>query len=337
MKTNNQSFHDLLTAYATAVKDSTPDRDTLLYDVSTAVCYSVLKKLIDPQAKNKDGKNSVGFNRHISNLRKSIYHDRLNLATLASVNADGDGREWTYNVNGDRVYAVVDTQTAERYNDAIDRFLSDTLSDSYDLIQTAVLAILQEQSKADTTAVDWLEKPYEKRVLTKKVYIDTADVNKEWKTVTTAPILEVFKAVRRYISDNRSLQIDPRCKYVYLAEVMTDDVTAEEATIYKRLPRYSQAVSTDMHVDRLGNVTMTAYSDDTTERVIQDFIIKGNLTAREQSVLMYRLKGHGRRTIANSLGVTDNSVNGTLQRLRKKALEFGLTPNDTDDPDTDTD
>lgn len=336
MTANAQSFHDLLTAYTTAVKNNDHCKDMLLMDVSTAVVYSVLKKLIDPQAKNTDGKNSVGFNKQINALRRSIYSDRLALDTIASVNADGDGRDYVYNQNGDRVYAVVDTQTAERYDDAINRFLSDTLSDSYDLIQTAALAILDEQKRADTSDLEWLEKPYDKRVLTKKVYIDTADVDREWKTVQTAPILEVFKAVRRYISDNRSLQVDPRCKYVYLSELATDDMTDAEITIYRRLPRYSQAVSVDMHVDRLGNVTMTAYSDDTTERVIQDFIVKGNLTAREQSVLMYRLKGHGRRTIANSLGVTDNSVNGTLQRLRKKALEFGLTPNDTDDTD-DTD
>lgn len=318
---NKSAFAELMRNYETATTDET--KSIALQALAKACTYSVLKKLIDPQSKNTDGKatkNGNGCSPAILKLKKSLYADTLMLDTLNDINRNGDGRTTRYDINGNSKEVITDKAAYDRYNAAIDRFISETIGDGYDLIQVAAVALLEQASKVDTTAENWLEKTYTKKSLSRKVYINTADANREWLTVETTPIQEVFKAIRRYVMDNRSVNIDPRCKYVYLSELAIDpgnDDTAER--IYRRLPRYSQSVNTDIHVDRNGNVTMTATITRNDVDIMDDMLSRLNLTAKESAVIKYRLQGYGYKVIANSLQITENAVKGCIHRIRDKA------------------
>lgn len=324
---NKSEFVKLMRDYETATTDTA--KGVALQALAKACTYSVLKKLIDPQAKNTDGKETKkgnGCNPAILKLKKSLYADTLMLDTLNDVNRNGNGCTMRYDTNGNIKEVITDKATHDRYNAAVDRFIDETISDGYDLIQVAIVALLEQSKKADTTVENWLEKTYTKKALSRKVYINTADADKEWIIVETTPIQEVFKAVRRYIMDNRAVNIDPRCKYVYLSELAIDpdnDDTAEQ--IYRRLSRYLQAVSTEIHVDRLGNVTMTATTTHSDVDIIDEMLARLDLTTREAAVVKCRLQGYGNKVIANTLHVTENAVKGCLHRVRDKARkEFDI-------------
>ena len=73
------------------------------------------------------------------------------------------------------------------------------------------------------------------RKLKKKVWIKVSESVNGWETVETSPIREVYKAVRREVANNRSLNIDPSNGYLYLEDLAKDDKSNEEATVYRRL------------------------------------------------------------------------------------------------------
>lgn len=324
---NKSAFAELMRDYETATTDE--KKGIALQALAKACAYSVLKKLIDPQAKSTDGKetkNGNGCNPAILKLKKSLYADTLMLDTLSDVNRNGNGCAMRYDTNGNTKEVITDKATHDRYNAAVDRFIDETIGDGYDLIQVAAVALLEQASRVDTTAKNWLEKTYTKKALSRKVYINTADADKEWITVEITPIQEVFKAIRRYIIDNRSINIDPRCKYVYLSELAIDpdnDDTTEQ--IYRRLPRYNQAVDTDIHIDRNGNVTMTATTTRNDVDIMDDMLSRLNLTTKESAVIKYRLQGCGYKVIANSLQITENAVKGCMHRIRDKTRkEFNI-------------
>lgn len=325
--TNKSAFAELMRNYETATTDER--KSIALQALAKACTYSVLKKLIDPQSKNTDGKatkNGNGCNPAILKLKKSLYADTLMLDTLNDVNRNGNGCTTRYDTNGNLKNVITDKSAHDRYNAAVDRFIDETISDGYDLIQVAIVALLEQSKKVDTTVENWLEKTYTKKALSRKVYINTADADKEWITVETTPIQEVFKAIRRYVMNNRSVNIDPCCKYVYLSELAIDpenDDTAER--IYRRLPRYNQSVDTDIHVDRNGNVTMTATIKRNDIDVMDDMLSRLNLTTKESAVIKYCLQGYGHKVIANSLQITENAVKGCIHRIRDKARkEFNV-------------
>ena len=139
-----------------------------------------------------------------------------------------------------------------------------------------------------------------------------------WETVETSPIREVYKAVRREVANNRSLNIDPSNGYLYLEDLSKDDESNEEATVYRRLNKYT---------DLAGNVTdfngavkfetvdsgSVADYDKMTEAL--------ELTARQAQVLQLRMSGYGCVAIGTYLGVKEESVRSVLQTIQKKAVE----------------
>lgn len=139
-----------------------------------------------------------------------------------------------------------------------------------------------------------------------------------WETVETSPIREVYKAVRREVANNRSLNIDPSNGYLYLEDLAKDEESNEEATVYRRLNKYT---------DLAGNVTdfngavkfetvdsgSVADYDKMTEAL--------ELTARQAQVLQLRMSGYGCVAIGTYLGVKEESVRSVLQTIQKKAVE----------------
>ncbi len=312
-QTANTNFETLLTNFCDEYrKDSTRAKFTeVTTDLATAIAYSVIRKCLDPQAKSGKTSNS-GCNPQLEEVRRSIYRDTN---TLKNIDYSCiEAFTTVYNEDGDRQTKTKDSDYRYAYN----KLTQQTLGDGLDLVNTAIVSLLDECTKVDTTTGNFLETVYTVRKLKKKVWIKVSDSVNGWETVETSPIREVYKAVRREVANNRSLNIDPSNGYLYLEDLAKDEESNEETTVYRRLNKYT---------DLAGNVTdfngavkfatvdsgSVADYDKMTEAL--------ELTARQAQVLQLRMSGYGCVAIGTYLGVKEESVRSVLQTIQKKAVE----------------
>jgi len=314
--TETRNFTDLLRQYE---KEYNNDKTSVAFsnvldELATAVAYSVIKKCLDPQRKGcKDGEvSNSGCNTQLDEVKRSIYRDKNTLA-----NIDYSCKQafvTVYNEDGDRQTKTKDSDYRYAYN----KLSQQTLGDGLDLVHVAMVALLDESEKADRTKENYLENTYEVRRLKKKVWIKSEDSVNGWETVETSPIKEVYKAVRREVANNRSLNIDPSNGYLYLEDLATDEESNEETTIYRRLNKFS---------DLAGNVTdfngavkfetVDANSVTDYDTMVEEL----ELTARQTKILELRMGGYGYVAIATYLGVNEKSVRDVLETVQKKAIE----------------
>lgn len=314
--TETRNFTDLLRQYE---KEYNNDKTSVAFsnvldELATAVAYSVIKKCLDPQRKGrKDGEvSNSGCNTQLDEVKRSIYRDKNTLA-----NIDYSCKQafvTVYNEDGDRQTKTKDSDYRYAYN----KLSQQTLGDGLDLVHVAMVALLDESEKADRTKENYLENTYEVRRLKKKVWIKSEDSVNGWETVETSPIKEVYKAVRREVANNRSLNIDPSNGYLYLEDLATDEESNEETTIYRRLNKFS---------DLAGNVTdfngavkfetVDANSVTDYDTMVEEL----ELTARQTKILELRMGGYGYVAIATYLGVNEKSVRDVLKTVQKKAIE----------------
>lgn len=315
-QTATTTFETLLLDFCNEYrKDSNSARFTeVATDLATAVAFSVIKKCLDPQRKgDKNGKiSNSGCNPQLDEIKRSIYRDKN---TLASIDYSCKQAFVTvYNEDGDRQTKTKDSDYRYAYN----KLSQQTLGDGLDLVNTAIVSLLDECTKVDTTAENFLETVYTVRRLKKKVWIKIEDSANGWETVETSPIREVYKAVRREVANNRSLNIDPSNGYMYLEDLARDEESNEETVIYRRLNKYS---------DLAGNVTdfNGAVKFETVDGAsVTDYdtmVEKLELTTRQAQVLQLRMGGHGYEAIATYLGVTHNAIINILNGVQKKASE----------------
>ena len=314
--TETRNFTDLLRQYE---KEYNNDKTSVAFsnvldELATAVAYSVIKKCLDPQQKGrKDGQvSNSGCNTQLDEVKRSIYRDKNTLA-----NIDYSCKQafvTVYNEDGDRQTKTKDSDYRYAYN----KLSQQTLGDGLDIVHVAMVALLDESEKADRTKENFLENTYNVRRLKKKVWIKSEDSINGWETVETSPIKEVYKAVRREVANNRSLNIDPSNGYLYLEDLATDEESNEETTIYRRLNKFS---------DLAGNVTdfNGAVKFETVDaNSVTDYdtmVEKLELTARQAKILELRMGGYGYVAIATYLGVNEKSVRDVLKTVQKKAIE----------------
>lgn len=286
------------------------DTGTELTALATAVAYSVLNKCIDPQrktAQTSDKVSNSGYNPTLVALKRGIAQD---LASLENVRYCADRATYTtYNADGDTVTEIADKNA---YN-ALTALVSDTLTDGIDLVQTAILAIM-EQSAEHANGEKWLDTPYTVRRLSKKVYIQRTD-SAAYKDVETTPIQEVYRAVRKAVQDSRAIQTDPRNGYTYIEDLTPDGLD----TIYYRLGKYTDLGGFDCN----GNYTTGAQ----TVADYDSLVAKMELTDRQAQILKLRMQGKGYKAIATYLGVSNNAIVKTVKQIQAKAVAIGLTPN----------
>lgn len=314
--TETRNFTDLLRQYE---KEYNNDKTSVAFsnvldELATAVAYSVIKKCLDPQRKGrKDGEvSNSGCNAQLDEVKRSIYRDKNTLA-----NIDYSCKQafvTVYNEDGDRQTKTKDSDYRYAYN----KLSQQTLGDGLDIVHVAMVALLDESEKADRTKENYLENTYGVRRLKKKVWIKSEDSVNGWETVETSPIKEVYKAVRREVANNRSLNIDPSNGYLYLEDLATDEESNEETTIYRRLNKFS---------DLAGNVTdfngavkfetVDANSVTDYDTMVEEL----ELTARQTKILELRMGGYGYVAIATYLGVNEKSVRDVLKTVQKKAIE----------------
>lgn len=302
--TTANPFTNLLRQYET---DHIIGNDTTnsLTALAKACTFSVLKKLYSVSASPVVKSLTLDIVRDCADLDRLLYS--IDNATALEYNADGD-----------LVRNVKDGDLAK----SADRLSALAMGDGLDLVHVAVLAILDQTAKVDSTAVGFMETPYTVRRLKRKVYIQTADSVHGWEKVETMPIREVYRAIRRAVSDSRAIQIASN-KYTYLEDVTADPVSGEEETIYRRLPMYSNIAGevTDMN----GKVVAITADSETAERV--DRIIADlDLSDRQSVVLRYRMSGYGNKAIATALGIQERLVSRTLKQIQVKLYDMGIHP-----------
>lgn len=312
MKQTNNTFETIVKAY-----NADPKSADALNHLATAVTYSVLKKVIDPQRKaNSDKPTDSGMNPALVALRREVTRDRAYLARLD--NAMNGATGITYGADGDAIQTVIDP-TLDR---AASELISETLGDGLDLVHEAMIAILDEtrkQAEREPGQPCDLERLYTVTRLKRKVWIKSADSANAYETVETTPIQEAYRAVRRAIQASRAMRTDPRNGYCYLEEAL------ESETIYRRLPKYADLGG--RVCDYNGKETVPTTADTETVERLEYLIESLKLTDREMTVLKYRLSGYGYKAIATAMGVTVDNAKRCGRRIREKATAAGLTPN----------
>lgn len=311
--TNNKTaFIGLLTAYSTAYANKTADPDTFtdtLTDLATAVAYSVLKKCID-----------TSNNPTLKAIRRDLAKATHDLEGLKYANNNAFTLE--YNDSGDLTRKTIDSDLAR----AFITLASDTIGDGLDLTNTAIVSILDEtrkQIERDPDRPIDLERPYSVRRLKRKVWIKSTDSVNGWEAISTTPISEIYKSVRRAIDSSRAAATDPRNGYSYLEDLATDPESETETVIYRRMPKYADlgGYATDF------NGAMTAYTvDPSTVNKYENLVETLNLTARQMQVLKLRISGYGYKAIATYLAIRPDSVRDCVKAIQSKAIKAGFDP-----------
>ena len=319
------AFSDLVKLFSALASDPTADPtayEKTLTDLATATVYSVIRKCIDPQRRGRtDRASDSGCSPALIKIRRDVTADRH---TTDNVNRliNDITYHTEYDTSGDPV-SVCDTPDNEKA--LTDIIHNATIGDGYDLINDCIVAILTEcnkQKDRDPEKPVDLERPYTVNRLKKKVYIKKADSVGGYETVTTTPIQEIFKSVRRCIENSRAVQTDSKNGYSYI-EDLTTSPDGDPDTIYYRLPKYSDlgGYVTDYN-GKETNYTTDSATVETAEKLIE----KLNLTKRQATVLQLRLKGYGYKAIATYIGTSADNVKSQIKELRRKARNIGLTP-----------
>lgn len=316
------TFQTLLRNYEMQARQRTPQTETnytnALQELATACTYAVLKKLCNVGGVvTEDTKNVSDTTKVIRGLRQSVARDANNIKRIQY--AIDNSSTLAYNSNGELQRVITDRELYQ----SLDKLMEHSLDDGLDLVNTAVVTILNETTKQSDLSLDFMEAPYTVRRLKRKVYIKKEDSANGWEDTTTTPIQEVFKAIRRDIEANRSVQTASH-KYTYLEDVTRDSETDTEAEVFRRLPKYS-GLAYEM-TDYNGRVTAITVDTETVEDV--DYLIgKLNLTAKQAQILKLRLSNHGYKAIATYLGIKPESVKVTLKRMGEKwnkLKEYGI-------------
>ena len=319
------AFAKLLRAYEHATATGA-DTAAPLYALAAACALSVLKKCIDPQRQTAPDRETVsnsGISPALTAVRRGIMADLALLEKLTA--AHNAAFSLQYNADGDLVQVVIDP-TAEKAAAALQ---SETLSDGLDLVNAAVVAILEQTAEHATAAPGWMEQPYTLRRLSRRVLIQADDAAK-WESVETSPIREVYRAIRREVQNSRAMQTDPRNGYSYIEDTTADPDSTATETIYRRLHKWADlgGYTQSGHYDAHGNASRGGlYTADA--QTAEDYaatLAALNLTERQATIVKLRMSGYGNTAIATYLGVTPRCIEITVSRLREKCEKIGFAP-----------
>lgn len=306
--TTQTTFETLKRSFET--EHATGQDATALYSLATAVAYSVLRKCVDPQRKTAADRETVsnnGQNPALVALKRGIAQDRRALANLDYCSEKAT--RITYTAGGDLVQEVANRAAA----DELAKLIGETLSDGLDLVQTAALALLEQAAEHAENGVQWLDKPYTVKRLSRRVYIQTAE-SAAYKTDETTPIQEVYRSVRKAVQDSRAVQTDPRNGYSYVEDLTPDGLDV----IYYRMGKYADLGGTDSNgMYTTDKQTVTDYNN---------VLGKLNLSERQEVIVRLRMQGRGYKAIASYLGVTYQAVQNAMRKVQAKAEKIGFTP-----------
>lgn len=289
MNTNTTmtNFEKTLRAY-----EHDPMNGECLQALARAVASSVVKKVKDPQAKaaqNRETVSNSGCSPTIAALRAGLYADIHHLDAMSGEEADSLPTDYT-------------------------------ISDGYDLVQEAALAIWEYTTTraTDWSKDGWMEDCYTIRAVKRHVLTIHDRERVDWEDRETTPIQEAYKATRRAIDKSRAVRVDPKCKTVYVEDLAHDSETDALETIYIRAGRYADigGYETDF------NGKETVYTGDL--QTIQDretILAELDLNPRQKAVLEMREQGLGYAAIAKRLNIPEGNVCRTFRQIQARAVK----------------
>lgn len=307
---NKRTFTETLRTFENAYASGNYSAE--LWELSTAIAYAVLNKVLDPQRKTAQERQTVsncGRNPAMVAVKQGMTSDLHLLvntraandaATYSRLNADGE-MEWNLTADTDAL-------------DAIGELIDECLTDGADMVQEVAAAIL-EQAKAHAAADGWMEQPYTVKRISKRVLIkeDTA----AWRDDVTTPVQEVYRSARRYIQNSRAAQTDPRNGYSYIEDFATADDGGMEV-IYHRMQKYADMGGNDCY----GNYT----ADVQTAVDYYTILERLHLTEKQTHIVNLRMRGYGYKAIAVATGTDERNVKLTVRRIREKCVGMGFSP-----------
>ena len=278
---NKRTFADTLRIFENAYASGNYTAE--LWELSTAIAYAVLNKVLDPQRKTAQERQTVsncGRSPAMVAVKQGMTSDLHLLAntraandaaTYSRLNADGE-MEWNLTADADAL-------------DAIGELVGECLTDGADMVQEVAAAIL-EQAQAHAAADGWMEQPYTVKRISKRVLIK--EESAAWRDDVTTPVQEVYRAARRYIQNSRAAQTDPRNGYSYIEDFATADDGGMEV-IYHRMQKYADIGGNDCH----GNYT----ADVQTAVDYYTILERLHLTEKQTRIVdaWLRLQGYRRR------------------------------------------
>lgn len=315
---NSEAFEQLLKNYEIAYNNrnknnpkSEAEFANALTELATACTYSVLKKLCNAGGAVKEDSNKTTDSAKVPRqLRATLARDINALKQLKYCLNNGTAQ--LIDKNGNTVIKIINK---DLYNGG-NKLASQTLDDGLDLLHTAIIAILDETKKHNSD----LTTEYIKHQLNKKVWIKLEDSKNGWTDTTTTSIQEVYKAIRREVSNNRSIQIASH-KYAYIDDIVSDN-NGNTEKIYRRLNRHA---ALDEVYNSNGAITSIT-ADNKTVFDIDMIMNKLELSKRESQILQLRLAGYGYKAIGTYLGIRTENVKLTLRRVQAKAIKIGFKP-----------
>lgn len=277
--TFNQLKRELEKYYITGNTQGKEYSDTLIA-LSKAIAFSVINTCVDPTRKNKKASNttkSTYFNKNMQDMKRHIMHDS--------------------NILNNEI------------------LFDECIGDGYDIVQEATLALLEQISKHSDLITDcgFLDTPYQIRRPIHTVIIDNGNGSlekraSEYKYIDTCIMQECYKAVRRYIENQRNRQ---GANYIYLDAPINQDIDDTER-VYYRLGRCADisGVVTDF------NGRIVGYDTNITDiERIETIIQEMNLTPVQSKILYYRRQGYGIREIARTLKLYPSTIQHHLKQI----------------------
>ena len=285
------------------------DATQQLYDLSAALCASVLRKCLDPQRKTAVERDTVSDNAMspvLQQLRRDIWRD---LALLDNTRYNAiEATDWRYNADGN-VETYTDNHAALEDYGAI---IGDSIGDGLDIVHAGVVALL-EQAAEHAEGPGWLDKPYTVRRLDKRIYLRLDD-SAAYRDDETTPIQEAYRAIREMVEASRSIKADPTSRHTYVELPTPDDADR----IYYRAGRYANVGGYDCGGNYTAGLLEVADYMDIIERL--------ELTPRQRDIIEMRMAGYGDRAIAAYYGTTKQAVQNAVKRVQIKAEKIGFTP-----------
>lgn len=217
-----------------------------------------------------------------------------------------------------------------------DKKVSDIVGDGLDLVHAAYCEGLDQVELHNGD----LKTTYTVSRVSRRVWYTDADICKPTETETSG-IREMYRAARRYIQDNRAVNVDPTNKHRYveyeISEFSDSDDGMEEfiedyviyrrmPTVYERRKHQPESSGNDSDDTGLDDIALTdAIAFDRGDADVTDSMIESlRLTDKERKVLSYRIRGYGEKATGKALGVSRDSVHSALIRIRSKAKKSDM-------------
>lgn len=322
------SLDDLKRAFEQAYtcRNCTKDAGEELQALAQAVAYSVLHKLIDPDAKRakEQGRASnTGYSPVMVSLRQGMARDIHNVDNLRKSNNAATALK--FNSKGDLKEVTIDKDAAR----GVKQLLDATISDGMDIVQTAALALWEQATQHGEDGPAWLDKPHTVKELSRHVRTRLED-SAAYREYTTTPIQTVYRKVRKEVENSRAVRaVLNGFTYVSIDEYKEDAEVQDR--VYYRMGRYmdlggtQHGTASDIAGAPAGFGGSDLYTADIAAVDAYNTMLQAlELTPRQAEVYRLRLQGKGYKDIATYLGVTREAVRNTLHKMQEKAVKRGL-------------